>query len=144
MTESSIVKPCGRVVLDANYFRSLKHAHLEPLRARGFRVSVGFSALHEAWAAAAREASAALERAALVGLNDRRPPTRRRARLRPRAITPLRARLRLSTTWRGNRTVKPMATTKKTVGKWPLSDRSACALRRRIASALSASPSTYR
>jgi hypothetical protein len=49
------VKPSGRVVLDANYFREAKLEHLAPIRERGFRVSVGFSALQEAWAAAARE-----------------------------------------------------------------------------------------
>jgi hypothetical protein len=48
------VKPCSRVVLDANYFRGAKLEELAPIRERGFRISVAFSALHEAWAAAAR------------------------------------------------------------------------------------------
>lgn len=49
------MKPVRRVVLDTNYFRSLKERDLAPLRERGFLVSVAMSAFYEAWAAAARE-----------------------------------------------------------------------------------------
>ena len=49
------MKICSRVVLNTNYFQSLKEGHLEPVRARGFSVSVGMSAFYETWAAAARE-----------------------------------------------------------------------------------------
>jgi hypothetical protein len=49
------LKPCGRVVVDTNYFRGLREQDIEQLRARGFRVSVSQSAFYEAWAAAARD-----------------------------------------------------------------------------------------
>jgi hypothetical protein len=47
---------CRRIVLDTNCFRGLKAKELLALRNDGFKISVGQSALYEAWAAAAREA----------------------------------------------------------------------------------------
>jgi hypothetical protein len=60
----------NRVVLDTNYFRSLRAEDLRPLRERGLAVSVSTSAFYETWAAAARAGDPKLLIAPAMALSE--------------------------------------------------------------------------